>query len=313
MIKKRKQSSVAILLCTYQGQKFIQEQLDSFVCQTFKNWKLYISDDHSIDKTLDIIKQFRIKTNDRHITLAGPQNGFAANFFSLTEHPDIKEDFYAWSDQDDIWENHKIMRAVKWLETQPKNRPAVFCSRTCLVDQHNKILGYSPLFEKPKAFKNALVQNVGGGNTMVFNQKARSLFLKAKPDKNSVIISHDWLMYQIVTACGGEVFYDDEPLVRYRQHDANLIGQNNSWMARYKRFKMMLAGRFRYWNDQNIKALKALKYDMTPSNYKIFQNWIKLRQSSLIKRLYLLRKSGIYRQTFLENITLYIAVFLGKL
>ena len=80
MIKKRKKSSVAILLCTYQGQKFIQEQLDSFVCQTFKNWKLYISDDHSIDKTLDIIKQFRIKTNDRHITLAGPQNGFAANF-----------------------------------------------------------------------------------------------------------------------------------------------------------------------------------------------------------------------------------------
>ncbi|CAM8402057.1 WcaA Glycosyltransferases involved in cell wall biogenesis [Candidatus Methylopumilus universalis] len=306
-----KNPTVAILLCTYQGQKFIQEQLDSFANQTFTNWKLYVSDDHSSDNTVKIINQFKIKTNDRRIISAGPQNGFAAHFFSLTDHTNIKADFYAWSDQDDVWRKHKLMRAIRWLETQPKNRPAVFCSRTCIVDKHNKIMGFSPLFEKPKTFKNALVQNVGGGNTMVFNRKARDLFLKV--EKEFEIISHDWLMYQIVTGCGGEVFYDFAPLVRYRQHDSNVVGQNNTWKARYKRFTMILKGRYQYWNHQNIEVLKGLKSDLTPSNYKTLQMWITLRQSSLIKRIYLLRKSGIYRQTFFEDITLYLAAFLGKL
>ena len=311
MTKINKNPTVAILLCTYQGQKFIQKQLDSFVCQTFQNWNLYISDDNSNDQTLDIINQFRIKTNIKRITLVGPQNGFAANFFSLTSHQNIKAEFYAWSDQDDIWRKHKLMRAVKWLETQPKNRPAVFCSRTCLVDKNNQIIGFSPLFEKPKTFKNALVQNVGGGNTMVFNQKARDLLLKVESEFE--IISHDWLMYQIVSGCGGEVFYDFSPLVRYRQHDSNVVGQNNTWMARYKRFKMILQGRYRYWNHQNIEVLKGVKSELTPANCKVLQTWITLRQATLIKRIYLLRKSGIYRQTLFENITLYIAAFLGKL
>ena len=306
-----KNPTVAILLCTYQGQKFIQEQLDSFANQTFTNWKLYVSDDHSSDNTVKIINQFKIKTNDRRIIYAGPQNGFAAHFFSLTDHTNIKADFYAWSDQDDVWRKHKLMRAIRWLETQPKNRPAVFCSRTCIVDKHNKIMGFSPLFEKPKTFKNALVQNVGGGNTMVFNRKARDLFLKV--EKEFEIISHDWLMYQIVTGCGGEVFYDFAPLVRYRQHDSNVVGQNNTWKAQYKRFRMILKGRYRYWNHQNIEVLKGLKSDLTPSNYKTLQMWITLRQSSLIKRIYLLRKSGIYRQTFSDNVALYLAAILGKI
>ena len=311
MTKINKNPAVAILLCAYQGQKFIQEQLDSFTSQTFKDWQLYISDDHSDDNTLEIIKQFKIKTNDDRIIYTGPQSGFASHFFSLTEHSNINADFYAWSDQDDIWRKHKLTRAVKWLEKQPKNRPAVFCSRTCLVNEHNKIIGFSPLFEKPKTFKNALVQNVGGGNTMVFNQKARDLFLKV--EKEFEIISHDWLMYQIVSSCGGEVFYDFSPLVRYRQHDSNAVGQNNTWMARYKRFRMILKGRYRYWNHQNIQILESLKSELTPENYKTLKMWTTLRQSSLIKRICLLRKSGIYRQTFLENVTLYVTAFLGKL
>lgn len=312
MTKVNKRPSVAILLCTFQGEAFLKEQLNSFVNQDFKNWKLYISDDYSTDNTSSILNRFKKIYDGKCAIYPGPQSGFANNFFSITKK-NIKADFYAWSDQDDIWEKHKLTRAINWLKKQPKNRPAVFCSRTSYVDSHNKILGLSPLFAKPKTFKNALVQNVGGGNTMVFNQKARSLFLKAKANESHVIISHDWLLYQIVAACGGEVFYDCEPLVRYRQHDANLVGQNNTWMARYKRFKMVLAGRFRYWNHQNIEILKSLKSELTPANYKTLKMWITARQSSLIKRIYLLKKSGIYRQTLFENITLYIAAFLGKL
>jgi glycosyltransferase involved in cell wall biosynthesis len=303
--------SIAILLCTYQGERFLEEQLNSFINQTFTNWRLFVSDDNSNDKTVNILSNFKKSYGEQRFIFLGPQKGFAANFFSLTGYEEIIADFYAWSDQDDIWRKHKLMRALKWLETQPKNRPAVFCSRTCLVDKHNKIIGFSPLFEKPKTFKNALVQNVGGGNTMVFNQKARDLFLKV--EREHEIISHDWLMYQIVTACGGEVFYDYSPLVRYRQHNSNVVGQNNTWKARYKRFGMILKGHYRYWNHQNTEVLKSLKFDLTPSNYKTLQMWITLRQSSLIKRIYLLRKSGIYRQTFFENITLYLAAFLGKL
>lgn len=310
MTKVNKRPSVAILLCTFQGEAFLKEQLNSFVNQDFKNWKLYISDDSSTDNTSSILNRFKKIYDGKCAIYPGPQSGFANNFFSITKK-NIKADFYAWSDQDDIWEKHKLTRAIKWLKNQPKNRPAVFCSRTCLVDEHNKIIGFSPLFEKPKTFKNALVQNVGGGNTMVFNQKARDLFLKV--EKEFEIVSHDWLIYQIVSGCGGEVFYDFSPLVRYRQHNLNAVGHNNTWMAQYKRLKMVSRGRYRYWNHQNIEVLKSLKFELTPSNYKTLQMWITLRQSSLIKRIYLLRKSGIYRQTFSDNVALYLAAIFGKL
>jgi hypothetical protein len=117
---------------------------------------------------------------------AGPAEGSTANFLSLTCRADIDADYFAYADQDDVWESDKLERAVNWLKTIPEGVPALYGSRTLLVDARNQHIGYSPLFEREPNFRNALVQSIAGGNTMVFNRAARDLLRRrAKTSKPS--------------------------------------------------------------------------------------------------------------------------------
>jgi glycosyltransferase involved in cell wall biosynthesis len=307
----QKNHNVAILLCTFQGELYIEDQLASFMEQSYSKWKLFISDDGSRDRTLKIIKRFNFKNKPRPLIFEGPRKGFAANFVDLTRRSSIKATYFAWSDQDDIWQKTKLERAIRWLDSQPSSLPLLYCSRTLLVDHLNRYIEPTRIFKKPKTLENALVQNIAGGNTMVFNKKARQLFLRASVDKT--LPAHDWLMYQVVTGCGGLVHYDENAYLRYRQHTQNMIGMNIGFKARMNRIKFMLDGKYQIWNTLNLKALSFVYADMTKQNQITFDRFKSLRKASLWKRLLLFRKSGIYRHTFLENLGLYLAILMGKI
>lgn len=303
---------VAILLCTYQGQHYLADQLDSFAAQTHTNWEVWASDDGSQDKTHAILEAYRKKWQlDRLSIHSGPTKGFVANFVSLAIKASIEADYYAYSDQDDVWDADKLERAIQWLESVPANIPALYCGRTRLVDASNNEIGLSPLFSKQPSFANALVQNIGGGNTMVFNNAARALLLDTQ--ENLPVVTHDWWTYMVVTGCGGKVRYDSKPTLRYRQHNGNLIGMNATWAARFKRIRMLWQGHFRNWNDSNIAALYKLQHKLTPESHEILERFAKARQMSLIPRLIHLKRSGIYRQTFLGNLGLIVAAIFGKI
>ena len=303
---------VAILLCTYHGQRYLAEQLDSFEEQTHGHWEVFASDDGSKDDTHAILDAYQqLWGADKLSIHFGPAEGFAANFLSLTCNANIQADHYAYSDQDDVWECNKLQRAVEWLEGVNPNVPALYCSRTRLVDDGNCSIGLSPLFSKPPSFANALMQNIGGGNTMVFNNAARKLLCQAG-DKVDVV-THDWWAYLVVTGCGGQVFYDSYPSVRYRQHDCNVVGMNNSWRARLVRVRMMAQGQFKRWNDRNIAAIQTLTKNLTPKNQEILGLFATGRTQSLLPRLTRLKRSGIKRQSLPSNIALLIAAIFGKI
>ena len=150
--------------------------------------------------------------------------GFSSNF--LTGLSDITDDFdyFAFSDQDDVWHRDKLDRAIKALGTVSVNTPALYCARTEISDAKCKqTLGFSPLFTKPPSFANALVQSISGGNTMVFNRAAKNLIVEAS--LNTPVVSHDWWCYQIITGAGGYVIYDPEPRLKYRQHGKTKLAQ----------------------------------------------------------------------------------------
>lgn len=303
---------IAILLCTLNGQRFLPEQLESFESQTHANWQVWASDDGSQDDTLAILESFKAKWGEDKLMVGfGPAKGYAANFLGMTRKNHIHADFYAYSDQDDIWEAEKLERAIAWLQTVPKDTPALYCSRTLIVDADNSEIGFSPLFTRPPSFANALMQNIGGGNTMVFNNATRELLLNSCLDFN--IVSHDWWTYIVVTGCGGSVFYDSVPSLRYRQHDNNQVGSNCDWSARYLRTKRLLQGNLRNWNDQNIQALKQLEGKLLPENHRILDQFVRSRSHRLIPRLIGLKRSGIYRQTQLGNLGLIMAAALKKI
>ncbi len=303
---------VAVLLCTMQGQHFLAEQLNSIATQTHPSWAIWASDDGSDDHTHSILEYYQAHWGRDRISIhAGPSEGSTANFLRLSCRVDIEADFFAYSDQDDVWEADKLERAVEWLRTVPPDMPALYGSRTLLVDARNQHIGYSPLFSRPPSFRNALVQNIAGGNTMVFNRAARDLLRLAGEEVEAV--THDWWAYMVVTGCGGLVHYDANPTVRYRQHANNLIGANQSWGARLHRLGLLLQGRFRRWNDANIRSLQGIRHLLTPENREVLDQFQRLRESALLTRLPLLRQSGLHRQTLLGNLGLIAAALIKRL
>ncbi|WP_063583734.1 glycosyltransferase family 2 protein [Achromobacter ruhlandii] len=295
--------NVAILLCTYQGEQYLDEQLDSFHAQTHAPWKAWVSDDGSQDGTRRLLATYQEKWGvDKLEIHDGPRKGFAANFLSLICRPEIQAHYYALSDQDDIWHADKLARAVKWLTTIPPGVPALYCTRTELIDEHGTLIGTSRWFSRPPAFANALVQNIAGGNTMVFNDAARQLLMLAGPDVQ--VVAHDWWIYIVVSACGGSVRYDTQPSLRYRQHSDNLIGSNAGLRATLRRVKMLCEGRLKQWVDANLAALGPIVPKMTPTNRALYERFKSARQRSLLPRTIEILHTGVYHQTRLGDLGL---------
>lgn len=304
-------AKVAIFLCTYNGADFLAQQLDSFVQQTHKNWVVYASDDGSNDATLSILQRYQKMLGEEHLIIQqGPRRGFAQNFMSLVKNPMISADYYAFSDQDDIWFADKLERGLAKLANTPPTLPALFCSRTRLIDASGQVIGYSPLFAKAPSFRNALVQSLAGANTMLLNAAARSLLAKTPGDAH--IVSHDWLTYLLVSGCDGPVIYDGEPTLDYRQHGSNLIGANSSFTDRLVRIRKMFAGTFREWNRHNLYLLNSCTQHLTSESRTILERFEQARKSSFFRRMYLLKQAGVYRQTSLGNIGLVVAASIGR-
>lgn len=302
---------VAILICTYNGARFLKEQLDSFIAQSHQNWAIYVSDDGSTDETLDILKNYQLRLGDERLVIFhGPRQGFAKNFLSLVKNPTVTADYFCFSDQDDIWFGDKLTRSLNSLP-EFGNVPALYCSRTALVNSNLEPIGYSPLFVRPPCFENALVQSIAGANTMLINPAARALILRVADD--APVVAHDWLAYLLVTGCGGRVIYDPTPSLHYRQHEGNLIGANADLKNQILRLRKMLTGRFSQWSTQNLSILHAVQGQLTVRNKLVLELFETARHSSLFLRIYWMWKSGVHRQTTKGNISLIVATLMNKI
>ena len=303
---------VAILMGTMNGARFLPEQLDSLAAQTHQNWVLIASDDGSTDDTIKILKVYQAKwPAGKLIIKEGPKQGFCVNFLSLACDPSIRADYYAFCDQDDVWLPAKLDVAVqKIAQDQEENMPYVYCGRTTYVNENLKKIGCSPLFAFPRTFRNALIQSIAGGNTMVFNQGAKNALEKVGVVQHP---SHDWWLYQLVTGIGGVVFYDSTPQIMYRQHENALVGGNNSFLARVERISMVFKGEFRRWSDKNVAILCGAKPWLTHGSKETLELFKKMRAAKLKDRFRLMEVAGLYRQTWRGTLSLVLAALLKKI
>lgn len=303
----------AILLCTHFGETFLAAQLESIANQSVSDWRVYVSDDRSTDATLDILDEYRRRWGDERLSVrTGPGTGFRANFMSLACAPDIEARYFAFADQDDLWDDDKLETGLRWLKAggASTSLPSLYCGRTRLIDESGRAIGLSPLFRRPVSFRNALVQSVAGGNTMMFNAATRSLLMEAGADVD--VQTHDWWTYLLATGCGGLVYYDSRPTVGYRQHAANLVGSNVSLTGRVRRARRMLAGHFRAMNNRNIIALRRVEHRLSKENLELLNRFDSVRAEVLPLRLMRMRKLGVYCHTLIGNLGLVVATILGK-
>jgi len=303
---------VVVLLATYNGARFLDDQLASIAAQGWPRIDIWASDDGSSDETTAILGAWRGRWGKGTFSIhAGPGRGFAENFRALLTGYDGDADYYAFCDQDDIWDEDKLSCAVARLAAQPRAQAALYCSRTRLVDEGGTPIGMSPLFARRPAFRNALVQSIAGGNTMVVNRAGFAIL--AESARRTAFVSHDWWAYLLVSGAGGAVCYDPEPHVSYRQHQENLVGNNVGFRARTGRLRRLIAGQLSDWNAANLAALECCADLLTDGNRAVAAQFRAARTAGLPERLLGIARSRVYRQTRLQSATLWLAAAVNRL
>lgn len=305
--------AIAILLACYNGAANLRAQLDSFCAQTLPPVLLIVSDDGSTDASRTLLADFAAAHPELPMQLIeGPRQGAAQNFLHLLRAVPAGIDMVAISDQDDVWLPEKLARGAAALAGAGRDRPALATGSSWVCDADLAKLCRMPIPARPPGFRHALVQNIAGGNTMMLNSRAVALLQAASLEARKLVV-HDWWIYQIIAGVGGVVLYDPEPMLLYRQHSGNLIGANHGFVAKSRRLKLLLIGRFRRWNSINIKALSASAHRFTAQNRQILQDFDRLRRMTLLPRLRLLKQLGLYRQGLAGNLSLWVAALLGKI
>lgn len=299
-------------MATYNGAKYLQEQLKSIEYQTASNWVLIISDDGSNDSTIKILRAFQKKMGSRKVLIKkGPNQGFAKNFLSLAIDTSIKADYFCFADQDDVWLPNKIQSAImKAKNIKNVRAPYLYIGRTIYTNKNLDPYGTSKLMSKKPSFENALIQSIAGGNTMLFNNATKNLL-----EKIGMVCptSHDWWLYQIVSGSGGEIYYDKEPYVLYRQHSGAMIGGNTSFKSKIKRILNVINGNFKRWNDKNAQALIFSRKYLTKKSRNTFDKFNYYKNGSIFKRIYILSKTGVYRQTLTGSALILLACIFRKI
>lgn len=305
--------NIAVIVGYFNVIDYLEEQIRSITTQKDVRVTIYIFDDCSDQKlTLNYLKSRKLDTKNVFIINRSENIGFAANFITGLSDVPGEFEFYAFSDQDDIWDENKLARAVKHLSANAEFEYSLYSSRTRIVDSRGqKDLGMSPLPRQVPCFENALVQSLAGGNTMVLDQRTRLKIIELSSDVE--FVSHDWWCYQLITGIGGKVVFDPKPGLSYRQHNNNQIGANKSLTAKFFRLRSFFKNDFKKWNETNCLALLKVKDSLTESNRTTLLQFCEVRRLRGCRALFAMSRSKVRRHTVIDNIALYLGAFLGKI
>jgi rhamnosyltransferase len=263
------EKKVAILLSTYNGEKYLREQLDSILNQTYTNFELIVRDDGSKDNTVGIVKEYIEKSDKEIVLVEGKNLGFIKSFFDLLKRADA--DYYSFADQDDIWLPNKIELAVKSLNKLDNTKPNMAFSNVDYYDTEMNFIGKGDSKGKKPSFLNSLYECINQGMTMVINKKARDYIINHIPEK---CFFHDWWTYMICTAFG-KVVQDDVVTVKYRRAKTNATveGQGKLTLLVWRIKKLFLGDGMKDIKKQ-ITIFKNIFYkDLSKENKKILDTF----------------------------------------
>lgn len=215
------EEKVQILMSTYNGERYLTEQLYSLLNQEDVHVDILIRDDGSTDHTVNIIRDFMQHYSNIHV-YSGDNLGFAKSFWNLVSNAGNAE-YYAFCDQDDIWLPDKIKCGITALKKCDNHQPLLYTSNVICVNQDNELLDMHPFQGEVLDIYSAFQKSILPGCTFIFNQSSLNLYkLYQGP-----LYAHDWAAY-IITTAFGKVIYDSNGHIHYRLHGDNAIGAKTS-------------------------------------------------------------------------------------
>jgi len=235
-------------MSTYNGEKYIEQQLDS-IFQNKKKYEivLYVRDDDSTDKTVEILKRYGTE-HQVQIEMNEGQNVGSAESFLVALRDCPKAEYYAFCDQDDVWLDGKLSAAVEQIGIT--TQPILWCSDYQVTDSDLQVITSSALKQPVQDNIRAVFYNNVPGCTMVFNW---ALMQELRKVNISKIRMHD-IMAINVALITGQVIFDKMPYVLYRQHENNVLGYN------HKRVQI------RKWIKDKLELIKN-KEDYSTAEY----------------------------------------------
>ncbi len=286
---------IIILMATYNGENFIEEQLDSVLDQSFTDFSLFAGDDGSTDGTRKILERYKEKLSDRvNLFYNEYPVGVRKNFLNLLSSAFDKAEYFMFCDQDDVWDKDKIKLTLKTMKVMEKRygkkTPLLVYTDLSICDE--KLTVISPSMRKASGFDNInslarlLVENKVTGNTVMINSALARLALRTPVEELAQNIEvHDRYL-ALLACCTGRTAYIDIPLVRYRQHSKNLLGAKKSFLK-----EALLS--FKKENKEKVKNSYRLMYAQARQVLKLTENE---RKKDVLKAFISMEgASGIYK------------------
>ena len=239
---------VLVLMSTYNGEKYLREQIDSILTQQDVDVDLLVRDDGSKDDTLKILDEYQ--SNGKLTYYTGPNLGPQRSFMHLLQNAP-KSEYYAFADQDDVWMKDKLSCAITKL-SKNEDKPALYFSQTQVTDENlnlRKSVKINPLL----TFGESLIYKYVNGCTMVFNHNLRQIISNQTP---KCMPMHDMWIYAIAMAFDAHVVFDPTPHILYRQHTTNAVGAGHGFMFDWN----LRIRRFLSHGNIRSKQAEALKY-----------------------------------------------------
>ena len=299
----QKKHTVTVVMATYNGEKYLKEQIDSILTQKGVSVNLLVRDDGSKDGTKQILDEYQSKGFLTWYT--GEHLNVQKGYLDLLKHVG-ESDYYAFSDQDDVWDEDKLLIAVTELDCLPQDKPAMYYCGQRLVDENLKLISVHKIATDRSPHTNFLISNVAGC-TAVFN---KSLVVAVNSAEPEFILMHDSWLFKVCLALGGTYYADSSAHIDYRQHGGNVAGLNSGIKGKIKQAKRYIDV---FEIQKQCKNLRECYADRMTEEYlkltndicdynRSFSNWRKLMH----------RKDFDFRNGSLNGIVK-IKIFLGKM
>lgn len=275
-------SKVTVLMSTFNGDKYLRDQIESILGQEGVNVNLIVRDDGSTDNTIAVLNDYSNKGLLKWYS--GENFGAAKSFFDLLD-VSPESDYYAFSDQDDVWIKEKLRIAISKIKKINDKLPILYTANYTLVDQNLKTIDVDIRHMTTTTFANSIVCSCCTGCTMVFNKYLRNLIRdNKKPDK---FYMHDDWIHKVCLAVGGKVLFDKHSVLFYRQHGDNVDGGIHSFRDKLNKVIADKINNNGLMSSQFKELLNIYGEMMTSENKKLLIKALKEGKGNFIQRILL--------------------------
>jgi len=314
---------VSILLSTYNGEKYLKEQIDSLFYQTYKNFILIVRDDGSIDETVCILEKYKKEHNNIILLNDNKNKGVIKSFSYLLEYAvnNTNSNYFMFCDQDDVWEKNKIKITLQKMQEKEKRYgyiPILIHTDLEVVDQYMNLLHpsfwrYDFISPKYDSLNRLLMKNTITGCTMMIN---KFLAFKSIPIPDEAIM-HDWWI-GLVASYFGKIDYIKEATIKYRQHDRNSLGAKAYKKELLKNVKNVLKGIFfkrgKFYKHHKINIVQARKFlerfesELDDYTKLMLKDFSEIEEKTYFEKRKIIFKYKLFKQGIIRNLGLLLNI-----